>query len=382
MSDLGGRARRFLLRTIAMARKETFHIQRDPRTLYMALVMPIVMIVLFGLAVSFDLDHVPIAVVDADRTAASRAIVRALSSSEELVVAATADDASEIQRLFARRRVIAAVVLPRGTGRAIAEGRDAPIQIVVDGSDGTTASSVLGTSGALVRTEARRLIEAAAGVAVVEPLAARVRLLYNPALRSAVFLVPGLMVYVLAIGAVLLTALTVAREWERGNMELLFATPVSRLEVILGKLSPYLAIGFVQSLLVLVLGTTAFDVPLRGSVLHLLAASILFLIGTLGQGLLISVVAKNQQVATQAGALSSLLPSLLLSGFLFPIENMPVLLQGFSAIFPARYFVAILRGVMLKGSGLGLLWPHYLALAIYALVTVALATARFKRTLE
>jgi ABC-2 type transport system permease protein len=192
-------------------------------------------------------------------------------------------------------------------------------------------------------------------------------------------MVPGLAAYLLALAAVLLTALTVAAEWERGSMEQLFASPVGRLDVILGKLLPYLALGFVQLLLVVAVGAAVFDVPIRGDLAVLFLFGLVFLVGMLGQGLLISVVTKNQLVATQAGTLSSLLPSLLLSGMLFPVENMPAALRALSRLIPARYLVHGLRGILLKGSGLGQLWPDLAAMAAFAVAVLAVATRRFQR---
>jgi ABC-2 type transport system permease protein len=194
-------------------------------------------------------------------------------------------------------------------------------------------------------------------------------------------MVPGLGVYLLAISAVLLTALTVAGEWERGSMEQLFASPVGRLEIVLGKLLPYLVLGMLELQLVLAFGAVAFQLPIRGSVPLIFFLGAFFLVGMLGQGLFISVVARNQLVATQAGALSALLPSMLLSGMLFPLENMPLPLQLLSRLVPARYFVHALRGVLLKGNGLVVLWPDLLAMAAFAVVVIGLATARFQRRL-
>jgi ABC-2 type transport system permease protein len=193
--------------------------------------------------------------------------------------------------------------------------------------------------------------------------------------------VPGLAAYILAISAVLLTALTISGEWERGSMEQLFASPVGRLEIVLGKLLPYLALGMIELQLVLAFGAVAFDLPVRGSAPLVFVIGLFFLVGMLGQGLLISVVAKNQLVATQAGALSALLPSLLLSGMVFPIENMPIPLQLLSRVVPARYLVHALRGILLKGNGLEVLWPDLVAQVAFALLVLALATARFQRRL-
>jgi ABC-2 type transport system permease protein len=202
---------------------------------------------------------------------------------------------------------------------------------------------------------------------------------YNPEARSALFMVPGLAAYLLAISAVLLTALTISGEWERGSMEQLFASPVGRFEIVLGKLLPYLVLGLVELQLVLAFGAFAFDLPLRGSAPLLFAAGLTFLVGMLGQGLLVSVLARNQLVATQAGALSALLPSIILSGMVFPLENMPAPLQVLSSVVPARYLVHALRGVLLKGNGIAELWPDLVALVVFAAAVLALATVRFRR---
>ena len=373
------RARRFLVRTGAMARKETHHIVRDPRNLYLALGLPVVMILIFGFGVSFDIDNAPIAVVDQDGTATSREVVRTLAANGDFEVVASMTSAEDVDRLFRTRDAMAAVVVPAGFERDLARGERASVQVLLDGSDGTTAMSVLGNATMTLRAMAEKVAGVPGGIS--PPLVSRVRLLFNPDLRSTIFLVPGLVAYVLAIAAVLLTALTVAREWERGNMELLFSTPVGRLEIVAGKLLPYLAIGVVQALLVLVVGTVVFDVPIRGSIALLAAGTLLFLAAALGQGLLISVMTRNQQVATQVGAVSSLLPGLLLSGFLFPIANMPIALQVISAVLPARYYLSLLRGVMLKAAPIGDLWPDLAAMAAFATVTIVIATLRFRRTL-
>ncbi|NPC86824.1 ABC transporter permease, partial [Pyxidicoccus fallax] len=214
------------------------------------------------------------------------------------------------------------------------------------------------------------------------PLEVRVRTLFNPNGRSALFLVPGLAAYLLAIVAVLITALTVAREWERGSMEQLFATPVGRLEIVVGKLLPYLGIGLLQVLLVLTVGAWLFDVPVRGSLVALGLGALLFLVGMLGQGLLISVITRNQVVATQVATMSSMLPSMLLSGFIFPIENLPPPLRVISLLIPARHFVTTLRGVLLRGNGLDVLWPQLVALTLFAALMLTLATRRFQRRLD
>jgi ABC-2 type transport system permease protein len=377
--NLPPRLRRSLIRVGAMASKETSHIVRDPRTLYLALVMPVVMLFIFGYGVGFDLDRIPIAVADRDQTEPSRALANAFTASGEFERVGEIEPA-DAERLFRRGEALAALVVPRGYALDLARGRATDVQLLVDGADTVVANLILSKADAIVRGELRRLggPEAAR---VQPPIQAKVWTRYNPAARSAIFMVPGLAVYLLAISAVLLTALTVAGEWERGSMEQLFASPVGRLEIVVGKLLPYLVLGLVEFQLVLAFGVTAFDLPIRGSGPLLFVAGLLFLVGMLGQGLLISVVTKNQLVATQAGALSALLPSLLLSGMVFPLENMPLPLQALSRLIPARYLLHALRGVLLKGNGLALIWPDLVALTVFAAGVVALSTARFKRRL-
>jgi ABC-2 type transport system permease protein len=370
---------RSLVRIAAMAAKETLHIQRDVRTLYLALGMPVLMLFLFGYGVSFEIDRIPLAIADADRTEASRALADAFTASREFEVAARTD-AAAAERLFREGTALAALVVPEGYARELSLGRRAPVQLLVDGADGLTANQILAKADAIARVETRRL----AGAALRRqepPLQVKVWTRFNPAGRSALFMVPGLAAYLLAISAVLLTALTVSGEWERGSMEQLFASPVGRLEIVLGKLAPYLVLGMLELLLVLAVGAVVFDLPVRGSPLLVFTLGFFFLVGMLGQGLFISVVAKNQLVATQAGALSALLPSLLLSGMVFPLENMPAVLQVISRVIPARYLVHGLRGVLLKGNGLDVLWPDLVAQIAFAVAILALATARFRRRL-
>jgi ABC-2 type transport system permease protein len=360
-----------------MAGKEVLHVLRDPRTLLLGLAMPVLMLLLFGYGVSFDLDRIPLAVSDLDRTASSRRLATAFTAIGEFlpVGGAEADDAVT---LFRRQRARAVLVIPRGYERELQRGATGRAELLVDGTDPVTANQVLTKGDAIARAESLRLA-AASGFQGTPPLGVKLWTRYNPEGRSAVFIVPGLAAYLMAIGAVLLTALTIAGEWERGSMEQLFASPVGRLEIVVGKLLPYLAIGMVQILLVLAVGATVFDVPVRGNPALVMLAGFLFLAGMLGQGLFISVVARSQLVATQAGALSSLLPSLLLSGMLFPIDNMPLPLRLLSRVVPARYLVDALRQVLLKGNGLAGIWPDLLAMTVFAVAILGLATARFQR---
>jgi ABC-2 type transport system permease protein len=373
-------------RVLALSSKEVRHVLRDPRTLYLALAMPAVLLLLFGYGVSFDLEHMPIAFVDLDRTEVSRDVCRRLAADDlfdDLFAdARELETGAQAERALIAGQVIMVVLIERGFSADLSSGRSAQVQLLIDGSDNSSAVQARSRAEVALRTLGltanARPVRTLPGM---EPMSARTFTRFNPEARSAVFLVPGITAYVLAIVAVLLTALTVAREWERGSMAQLFATPVGRLEIILGKLLPYLVLGALAVLLVTAVGGFVFDVPFRGSVVALTVLSLLFLIGMLGQGLLISVVTQNQMVATQVATMSSMLPSMLLSGFVFPIENMPRPLQMLSRVVPARYYVAGLRGVLLRGNSLAELWPEALLLALFGLVMLGMATARFKRTI-
>ncbi len=374
---IASRLGRSLARIGAMAAKETLHVRRDPRTLALALAMPVAMLFLFGYGVSTDVDHAPLAVSDLDASDASRALVRAIAGSGEFDVVARRAP-GELEPLFRQGSAVAALVVRHGFGDELRRGRQAEVQLVVDGADALVANQVLAKLDAIVRAESRRLAGPGPDRAG-PPIEVRLWTRYNPDGKSAYYMVPGISAFLLAITAVMLTALAIAGEWERGSMEQLFASPVGRLEIVLGKLLPYLVLGLLELELVLAVGAVAFDVPVLGSGLLVFALGFLFLLGMLGQGLLISVLARNQLVATQAGALSAMLPAIILSGMIVPVENMPPPLRLLSRLIPSRYLVHGLRGLLLKGNGLAVLWPDLLAEALFALVVIGLATARFER---
>ncbi len=366
-------------RVWALSEKEVRHVLRDPRTLYLALGMPVVMLLLFGFGVSFDLENVPVAFVDADRSTASRALRRRLMAGDDFRDVGTLASAEEGPAFLVSGGATAVVVIERGWGDAVARGQEAPVQVLLDGADSNTAVQTRAKLEAAIRWVGAG-VSTSFSTPLGMPIETRTWTRFNPEGRSAVFLVPGITAYVLAIVAVLLTALTVAREWERGSMAQLFATPVTRLEIVLGKLLPYMALGTLTVMLVLAVGMWVFDVPFRGDVITLVLLSFLFITGMLGQGLLISIATRNQMAATQIATMTSMLPSMLLSGFMFPIDNMPAVLQGITLIIPARYYVEGLRGVLLRGNSLADQWPQVLALAAFSLVMIGLSTARFRRT--
>ena len=374
--------RAFLFRLTAMMRKEIYHILREPRTLYMALGMPIVMIFLFGYAVSFDLENIPLAVLDLDQTAASRSLIEAFTANSTFVVAARVRTIDDIEPLFRRGNAQLALVIPHGYARQLDRNEPAEVQVLADGADSNTAAIANGYIKGIALFENRRVIAEQGVLSMSEPLSPRVRVRFNPQLRSALFIVPGIIAVIMAIMGVMLTGLTIAREWEQGSMEQLFATPIGGFEVIVGKLIPYYIIGMVQVLLVLTVGATLFDVPIHGSIALIFLLSSLFLIGMLGQGILISVITRSQQLSSQFGIVTSLLPALLLSGFLFLVEDMPAPLRLLSRIVPARYFVSGLRGVMLKAASFDILLPALAALALFDVIVLTLAIALFRRSLD
>jgi ABC-2 type transport system permease protein len=340
--------------------------------------MPVMLLVLFGYGVSFDLDAIPIVIVDQDGSFVSRELCTRMLATGEVVEAGRVIDPDEVEGFFMIGDASAALIIPRGFSRDLGAGRSTELQLIIDGGDGSTATQVMAKTEALVTAIGAQLASGGGSIPRA-PIEARVSTWFNPEQRSALYLVPGLAGYVLAMVAVLLTALTVAREWERGSMQQLFTTPVSRLEIVIGKLLPYLGLGVLAVLLVLATGAWIFDVPMRGDPLVLVVCSLLFLIGMLGQGLLVSTVTRNQMVATQVATMTSMLPTMLLSGFIFPIENMPLAFRLISYVLPARYYMNTLRGVLLRGNGFAELWGDVLALGIFAVVILVIATRLFRR---
>ena len=371
--------KKLLRRTRAIAFKELLHMRRDARVLYLSLGMPVVMLVVFGFAVSLDVDHLPLAVADGDRTSASWRLAEAMVAGGAFVRVADLPGAEDAAPLFRQGRVKAVLVIPAGFRRALERGERPGAQLLVDGSDGAVASIAVGLAAGLaqeVSLEARSY----RGPSLASGPAVRTR--FNPGLRSSFNIVPGVIVMILGMVSTLLTALTISREWERGNMEQLFATPVSRSAVILGKLLPYLGLGLLQTALILGMGRLLFDVPLAGSLGLLFFVSLLFLLCMLGIGMWVSVANKSQLASVQIATMLGYMPAMMLSGFLFPIANMPLPLRALSTAFPARYYLTALRGVMLKGNGPGALWVELVTLAGFAALVLTLAIRQFRRRLD
>lgn len=366
----------------AVVVKEIRQIRRDPLSLMMLIGLPGFMLVLYGYALNFDVRHVRLAVQDRDRSAASRELIAAFTHSTYFDLVATPGAGEDLDRLAETRVAWAVLVIPEGHGRDLAAGRAAPVQLLLDGADSTTAATVLGYARALVAERNLALVTDAlqgAGRRAEAPLSFDPRVLFNPELESTQFLVPGLIGFLLMLTAVLSTALSVVREKERGTMEQLRVAPLRTFELILGKTIPYLGISLLATFIILLAARLLFGVTIRGPHLDLLVAVLLYLFGALGFGLLISTIAHTQALAFQAGLIASMLPAILLSGFIFQIRIMPAWLQVVTYLVPARYFLVILRGIILKGEGLATYWPQVAALVLYGIATVALASLRLAR---
>jgi ABC-2 type transport system permease protein len=373
-----------LRRLRAVLVKELLHITRDPRSLGIALAIPVKMLLLFGFALSLDVDRVPTLIYDLDHTDVSRELIRQFQGSRFFTVKGFASGYSEIEQGIDRNRVLMGVVIPRRYGEDLAAGRQAPVQILLDGSDSNTASIALGYAETLVQTYSLQLRANAqnrrgGGAGTLVPVDARLRVWYNSSLESKNYIVPGLIAVIMQIIAALLTSLTIAREWEMGTMEQVLSTPLRPAEMVLGKMLAYFVVGLLDASIAVLVGVTVFTVPLRGSILLLALSTCLFLFGALFWGIFVSATAKTQVQAYQMGLLSSFLPAFLLSGFVYAIETMPPVIQVISRIVPARYFIKTVKGIFLKGVGFEILWTEILFLALYAAIIFVLATRKMNQ---
>ncbi len=366
-----------LARLLAIARKEVIQLRRDPRSLGMAFGMPALLILLFGYVISFDVKDIRMAVLDQDRTTASRLLVEAFTSSGYFSVHGGPARPGDLDGLLQRGAVRLVLVVPPGFARDLAAGRPAPVQALVDGGDANTAAIALNYARGVVTAFSSRAV--LRGPTLAPPVTAESRVWYNEELKSSNMIVPGLVAMVMMVVAAMLTSLTVAREWERGTMEQLAATPVHRVEVILGKLLPYLGIGLVDVAVAVLMGMFVFGVPFRGNPVWLFGTTVFFLLGSLGLGMFISAAAKSQVLATQVGLIATLLPSLLLSGLIFDIASMPFALRLVTHLVPARYFIVVTRGIFLKGVGPEVLWLQGAGMIAFAAAGLTLAVHAFRK---
>lgn len=359
-----------LARIVAVVRKETREIARDPVTIWISLLMPLVMLFLFGYAISLDVKDVPFGVWDGDRSPASRKLVDAFAQSGYFTLAHAFSEEAALTEALERGEVKLAVVIPEQFSRQLARGAPTAVQVLVDGTFSNTAQIVAGYADAIV------LATSMQSRPLVSP---EVRVWYNPEMRSVNYIVPGLFGVILLAFPPLLTTLAVVREKETGSIQQIFASPLTSAEFIAGKLLPYGLIAFVQILLVMGFGLVWFEVPFRGDLALLLGISLLYVFCTVGLGLLVSTVTRKQVVAMLLALVLTLMPSFLFSGFLFPIFTMPYMLQWYAAAFPGRYFVELSRDIVMKGANLSDVWLNVVVLLVYTLVVFWVAAWRFRK---
>jgi ABC-2 type transport system permease protein len=360
---------------LPVIRKEFIHIRRDPRSLMIIILLPIFQLLLFTYAIDMDVKDVHIGVLDQSRTPASRHLVSKFTGSDYFDRRATLHRRSQIEDCFRRRLIKAALVIPPGRDYAQSIHREAatPVQILIDGSDANTGSIVLNTSQQILAEASLEL----AGIPA-PPLQMTYSIWYNPEQESSHFVVPGLIAVLMMMICALLTSVAIAREKETGTLEQILVAPLKPVQIVVGKVLPYVALASLDALLILLLGRFWFGVPFVGSALLLAALSLVYLLTALSLGILISTVAKTQQVAMMMAALGTLLPSVMLSGFIFPLASMPKILQAISYAVPARHYLVIIRGILLKGNGFDVLWPVVLYLLLLAAFLLIVSVRRFK----
>ena len=370
-------------RVLAIARKEFIHITRDRRLLATILLMPLIQLFLFSYALSFNVKNIPTAVLDQDNSTYSRQYVSALQQSDYFTVNRDLSSMSQVNGVFAQNQANVVVVLSPTFGSDIAAGRLGAVQLLIDGSDPNTAqvaqgyaaalSAVFGGRVAVSRAQAKGV--STSGAAGITP---SIRTWYNPEGRSANYFIPGLIVILLTTVTIQQTALTLVREKENGTYEQLVVSPIRRIELMVGKIAPWALIGALEVIIVSAIGIFVFQIPFRGSVLLFALGSLLYVICTLGLGLIVSARASSVETANQLSALLAVLPGFMLSGFIFPIANLPIVLQAVSYIFPTRYFMVITRTIFLKGGSFAVLWPQFAALAVFAVAIIVLAAASYR----
>jgi ABC-2 type transport system permease protein len=364
-------------RCLCITRKEIYHILRDPFTLALSLGLPVFMVFIFGFAIEFNVKNIHLAVFDADKTQSSRRLIETFGSSDYFIINSVfSPEQAEYAVLGDKDR--AALLIAGDFQKDLFAGRIAKAQLLLDGSDNSTVVPILSYISSIQVIASKRL----GNYKPNDTVNIRTRFLFNPELNSRWFVIPGLAVTVMGILSILLTALTVAREWENGSMELLLSTPIEPLEIIIGKLLPYAVLGFIAVLFIYVVSRIIFSIPFLGSLWVFGFGCALFLTCYLAQGLLISVLTRKQVLAMQIAIMSGLLPAQLLSGFIFPIESMPDFFKYFTMVLPARWFMNITRQSFLRGSTFIELDKSFLALAVIALIMIFLATKKFKMDLE
>ncbi|HRT43460.1 MAG TPA: ABC transporter permease [Phycisphaerae bacterium] len=374
-----------LVRLRAIARKEFLHVFRDRLSLAIAVALPLILIIIFGFALSFDVKHVPLVVWDQSETQLSRELISRFTGSPYFRLVDYARNYPEVERAVDSGQALLALVISRDFAAHLESGRPAAVQLIADGGDSNTATIALGYAEAVARGFSQQIavqqVQQQRGLTLQPPIDLRPRVWFNADLESRNYIIPGLIAVIMMVIAAILTSLTIAREWERGTMEQLIATPVRGIELVLGKLIPYFVVGMFDVLLAVLMTELVFHVPLRGNILLLFGTAAVFLSGALSIGMLISILTRNQLLATQLAMVLTFLPADLLSGFLSPIENMPRAIQLVTYFVPARYFVTLLRSIYLKGVGLDVLAWEAATLLTFCSVTVVVALLCFRKKL-
>ncbi len=370
-------------RVRALIRKEFTHILRDPRSLVIMFIVPLVQLVLLGFAATTDIEHLRTAVMDSDKSKQSRELIAVYSASNYFNIIEYVDREEEIRFLIDRGDVRAGLIIPAGYGRDITAGEQTEIAFFIDGSDPQVANTVFAASQSVGQAQSFKIVEERLGINTdrLKAIEVRPRVWYNPNMESSHFIIPGLMVIILYLFTALFTASSIVREREMGTIEQLIVTPIRPIELIVAKVLPYTIISFLDVLEILTIGVILFKVPINGSIPLLLALSALFLVTALGVGIFISSVAKTQQEALLM-TMGTMLPTIFLSGFFFPLEAMPAWLRAVSYAIPARYALEIMRGIILKGVGLEILIEQVIAVIIFGVVIMVLAALRFRRRLD
>lgn len=374
-----------LIRMAAIADKEWIQIRRDTRSMYLTLLIPIMLVLLFGYALVFDVKHVRMAVFDQDRSYFSRQYLERFRHTEYLLFDTYVDSYNEIDRMINTGQIILGIVIPPGFEKKFNSGKYADVQVLVDGSDSMSGLIATGYVKAITyqfNTDYLREGLGKRGITGVrQPVEIKSRIWYNPELKSKNFIIPGNLGLILAIISALISSLTISREWERGTMETLITTPVRGYEVVLGKLIPYILIGLFDVVCALTIGNFVFHVPLRGSFIELTIISVLFLVGTSSIGMLISSITRVQVLSVQLAIVVMYLPSLMLSDFIFPIKNMPIIVRLLTYIVPAKYMIVVLKGIILKGVGFYALWMQVLFLFLFSVIVLGLSVKTFRVSL-
>ena len=377
-----GRGLRRSLRTIrAILRREFLDVLRDPRSLALTFLYPISMLVMYGYGIRYDVDNVPITVLDYSETSESRDLSEQMLRSKYFSVVRFARDQREVDYDLMNDEVKAAIVIPRDFSDRLRTAEPTAVQVLIDGSDANSATIAQGYALAIVNqfTATRRNTDP---IAAAPPIQVASRVWYNPELKSVNFIVPGVIAVIMMIVGAILTALSIVKEKERGTIEQILVSPIRPLEMMIGKLAPYMVIALIDLAIIVTAGYLLFGVPIKGSIVQLAIFSLLYLFCALGVGVLVSTIADTMQNAMLAAIFMSLLPSVLLSGFVFPLEDLPVPIRVISYFFPARYFVTAIRGIYLKRVGLTVLWPEAVLLVVFAIGIVTFSAARFQERLE